>query len=332
MFRKKMYQLLTIVLVVPLISCGGSSVELSYDGPTINLPDFTPGTASPTAVVSIGPIAAHSGLTVNSVVYDTNNATITINGEPGVVDDLRTGYVVAVHGMLDAGWKSGTAERIAFNANVIGPVEGTDPVGRRLAVMGQRVQIGADTRIEPPLDSDALFNLTNGTPVQVSGLPKVDGEIVATHVQIESNLENVQVVGEISDLDYAAMSFRINELSVDYGSTLIMDLPGGAPNEGMVVIARGSLEGSGVLQVSELMSHVDTSEFVTGSLVQLTGFIARYNPGVQLFVNSLDIETAFHTIFHNGLFYDLSLGIKVEIDGRWGIGNRVTAEQLWFLN
>ncbi|PUB90215.1 MAG: hypothetical protein DBP00_00320 [gamma proteobacterium symbiont of Ctena orbiculata] len=332
MFRKKMYQLLTIVLVVPLISCGGSSVELSYDGPTINVPDFTPGTESPTAVVSIGPITAHSGLTVNSVVYDTNSATITINGEPGIVDDLRTGYVVAVHGMLDAGWKSGTAERIAYNANVIGPVEGTNPVGRRLSVMGQSVQIGPDTRFEPPLDSGALFNLTDGTPVQVSGLTNADGEIVATHVQIDPDGENVQVIGEISELDYGAMHFRINGLSVDYGSTLVMDLPGGTPIHGLVVIARGSLDSNGELQVTEMTSHVDTTEFITGSLVQLTGFIMHYNLDTNLFVNGLEIETAFHTIFHNGLFSDLSLGIKVEIDGLWGIGNSVIAEQLWFLN
>lgn len=327
-----MYQLLTIVLVVPLISCGGSSVELSYDGPTINVPDFTPGTESPTAVVSIGPITAHSGLTVNSVVYDTNSATITINGEPGIVDDLRTGYVVAVHGMLDAGWKSGTAERIAYNANVIGPVEGTNPVGRRLSVMGQSVQIGPDTRFEPPLDSGALFNLTDGTPVQVSGLTNADGEIVATHVQIDPDGENVQVIGEISELDYGAMHFRINGLSVDYGSTLVMDLPGGTPIHGLVVIARGSLDSNGELQVTEMTSHVDTTEFITGSLVQLTGFIMHYNLDTNLFVNGLEIETAFHTIFHNGLFSDLSLGIKVEIDGLWGIGNSVIAEQLWFLN
>ncbi|MET0070053.1 MAG: DUF5666 domain-containing protein [Candidatus Thiodiazotropha sp.] len=331
MFRKKIYQLLTIALVIPLISCGGSSVELSYDGSTINVPDFTPGTESPTAVVSIGPITAQSGLTVNGVVYDTNNAAIRINGEPGTVDDLHPGYVVAVHGMLDAGWKSGTAERISYNANVIGPIEDADPAARRLSVMGQRVRIGADTRFEPPLDSDALFNLTVGTPVQVSGLLNVDGEIIATHVQMETDRENVQVIGEISELDYAAMSFRINGLSVDYGGTLIMDLPGGAPNQGMVVIARGSLDSNGELQVSELTSHRNTSEFLNGSLVQLTGFVMHYNPGVQLFVNSLHIETEFHTIFHNGLFSDLSLGIKVEVDGRWGIGNRVIADQLWFV-
>ncbi|MEW7990855.1 MAG: DUF5666 domain-containing protein [Candidatus Thiodiazotropha sp.] len=332
MFRKKIYRLLTIALVIPLISCGGSSMELSYDGTTINVPDFTPGTASPTQVVSIGPITAQSGLTVNSVVYDTGNATIRINGEPGTVDDLHPGYVVAVHGMLDAGWKSGTAERIAYDANVIGPIEEADPAGRRLSVMGQRVQIGADTRFEPPLDSDALFNLAVGTPVQVSGLTNADGEIVATHVQMDPDREKVQVIGKISELDYAAMGFRINGLNVDYGSTLIMELPGGAPGHGMVVIARGSLDSDGELQVSELMSHVDTSGFSAGSLVQLTGFVTRYNPGVRLFVNSLDIETEFHTIFHNGLFSDLSLGIKVEVDGRWGIGNRVIADQLWFLN
>ncbi|MEW8508809.1 MAG: DUF5666 domain-containing protein [Candidatus Thiodiazotropha sp.] len=332
MCRRKIYQLLILVLVVPLISCGGSSVELSYDGPTINVPDFTPATESPTAVVSIGPITTQSSLTVNSVVYETNAAVVTINGEPGIADDLRPGYVVAVHGMLDAGWKSGTAERISYNANVIGPVEGTDPVGRRISAMGQSVRISPDTRFSPPLDADSVFDLTHGTPVQVSGLPNVDGEIVATHVQIGPVRENVQVIGDISALDYGAMRFRINDLNVDYSGTLIMDLPGGTPNQGMVVIARGSLDSDGELQVSELMSHVDTSEFVSGSLVQLTGFVMRHNPGVRLFINSLDIETEFHTIFHNGLFSDLSLGIKLEIDGRWGIGESVIADQLWFVN
>ncbi|MEW8690816.1 MAG: DUF5666 domain-containing protein [Candidatus Thiodiazotropha endolucinida] len=332
MFMQKVYRLLTIVLVVPLISCGGSSVELSYDGPTINVPDFIPPSHSPTTVISIGPITAMSSISVNGATYDTDTATITLNGKPGVPDDLHPGYVVAVYGTLDAGWKSGTAERISFNANVVGPVEGVDPVDRRLSIMGQRVRIDMDTRIAPPLDADSLFNLTIGTTIQVSGLLNVDGEIIATHIQLENGQESFQVIGEVSEIDHGEMTFKINGLTVDYSNTLLMDLPDGAPSRGLVVIARGSLDSDGFLQVAELTSHMQTSEFVTGSLVQLTGFIMRYNLNTELFVNSLGVETAFHTIFHNGLFSDLVLGIKVEIDGRWGIGNSVIAEEIWLGN
>jgi hypothetical protein len=332
MFMQNIFRLLPLLLVVPLISCGGGDVEMSYDGPTINVPDFSPASRTPTAVVSIGPITSLSGITVNSVEYDTSSASVTINGEPAVADQLRPGYVVAVYGTLDAGWKSGTAERISYNANAIGPVEGVDPVGQRLTIMGQSVRIGAETRFTPPLDFDSVFDLPDGTRVQVSGLPNADGEITATHVQVETDSGNAQAVGEISAIDHGSMRFRINELTVDYSRTLIMDLPNGAPNLGMTVIARGSPGKDGELQAFELKDAVDRSNIATDTLVQLTGFVSRYIRNNALFVNGFKVEIEFHTLFHNGMFANLSHGIRVEIDGRWGIGNSMTASEIWFAN
>ncbi|MCU7918536.1 MAG: hypothetical protein KZQ95_09290 [Candidatus Thiodiazotropha sp. (ex Epidulcina cf. delphinae)] len=333
MFRQIIFKLFTLLLVVPLMSCGGSSVELSYEGPTINGPDFSSTTPQlPTAVVSIGPISGLSRLIVNSVAYDTGVAGIRINGKPGVPDDLRVGYVVTINGMLDTAWKSGTADQISFNANIIGPVESVDPVRRRLLIMGQSVWIDADTRFAPPLDLNSLFNLTNGALIQVSGLSDANGEVVATHVQLVTSQKNFQVIGGVSGINFGTQTFRINGLTVDYNSTLVMNLPGGAPSNGMVVIARGSLGTDGELQVSELTSHIDTSEFVTDSRVELTGYIMRYDLDTDFFVNGLSMETEFHTIFHNGMRTDLALGVKIEINGRWSTSDTVIAEAIWFGN
>ena len=331
MCRRIFFKVLVLVLVIPLVSCGGGGIEFNYEGPTFIGPDPSSSTSQlPTDVVSIGPIARLASFAVNGVTYDTRTAGITVNGETGVLSDLNTGYVVIVKGSLETAWTSGTADQISFDANVIGPVESVDPVRRQLLVMGQRVRIDANTRFAPPFDLDALFSVSTGTPLQVSGLSDANGDIIATHVRTVTNRQDYQVIGAVSGIDYGKLTFRINDLTVDYSSALVINLPSGAPSNAMALIARGTLGTDGIFYVSELVNRVDTADFVDDSHIALTGYITRYKSDTDFSVDGLPVTTEFRTIFLNGLRRDLTLGAEVEIDGRWSGSGKVIAETIWF--
>ncbi|MCU7930863.1 MAG: hypothetical protein KZQ90_08685 [Candidatus Thiodiazotropha sp. (ex Codakia rugifera)] len=331
MFRKIIFQLFMLLLVFALVSCGDGSVELSYEGPTINVPDY-PSTTNqlPTAVASIGPMSWLSKMIVNEVVYDTSAAGVTINGETGVLDDLLIGYVVTVNGTLDAAWETGSADLISFNANVVGPIESIDPIGRHLLIMGQSVRIDTDTRYVPPLDSNSLSSLMAGTAVQISGLPDANGEIVVTHMKVSAEQQHFQVIGTVSEINFGELIFKINELTVDYSSAVVLDLPGGAPSNAMEVLARGTLSPNGVFQVSELTTNVKPSEFATDSRIEITGYITRYNSDSDFFINGLRVTTDLRTIFYYGMHNDLTLGARVQVNGRWNGSGKLRAQEIWF--
>lgn len=331
MFKQTIFQLFMLLLTFVLVSCGDGSVELSYEGTTINVPDYPPTTTQlPTAVASIGPISWLSSMIVNGVVYDTSVAGVTINGETGVLDDLLIGYVVTVNGTLDAAWETGSADLISFNASVVGPIESVDPIGRRLLIMGQSVRINTDTRFAPPLGPNSLSSLMAGTVVQISGLPDANGEIVVTHMKLSTEQQDFQVIGAVSEINFGELMFNINGLTVDYNSAIVLNLPGGTPSNAMEVLVRGTLSPNGVFQISELTTNVQPSGFATDSRIEIAGYITRYNSDTDFFINGLRVTTELQTIFYYSMHSDLTLGARVQINGRWSGSDKLVAEEIWF--
>ena len=196
--------------------------------------------------------------------------------------------------------------------------------------MAQSVRIVTDTRFTPPLNPNFLSSLTAGTAVQISGLPNANGEIVATHVKLTTEQQDFQVIGAVSEIDFGELMFKINGLTVDYSSAVVLDLPGGAPSNAMEVLARGALSPNGVFLVSELTTNVQPSGFATDSRIEIAGYIMRYNSDTDFLINSLRVTTELRTIFYYGMGSDLTLGARVQIYGRWSSSGQLVAEEIWF--
>src|SRR5919106_4552124 len=74
----------------------------------------TGGSGSP--VVASGPVTGLGSIVVTGITFNTEDATITVNGQPGSAADLRVGHVVTVRGTLDPRGTVGTAETVVFES------------------------------------------------------------------------------------------------------------------------------------------------------------------------------------------------------------------------
>ena len=220
-----------LLIAAMLTACSGGGVDVSVQGPVIT-PSFPPAQTNE-AIRAHGTITGLGGVTIYNVRYLTNSAMVTYNGNPGALSDLRHGQVVTVHGRIDGGGGVGIANNIYFDANVIGPVDSIDAGNRQLIVMGQTVSVDPDTLFGGGIDVATFAGLPVGGLVEVSGYADSAGVIRATRIDRATAGAEYQLIGQVEDLDLANLLFTVNRLTLDYSAAVLIDLPGGAPANGM---------------------------------------------------------------------------------------------------
>ena len=295
----------SFTLVLSNVSCatlGGNSSA------TVDIID------NDTAVVSaFGAITALSSATVNGIRYDTNATDVAISGQPAQFSDLEFGQVVAVKGDVNFSNATGTADEIGYSATVIGPVESIDVPMKHLIVMGQTVFTNADTVFDSSIDPDTFVGLSVGATAGISGFRNAAGEIIATRIAPDTTSAGVQLIGTVSGVDVVNMLFAMERLTVDYGSAALIDLPGGIPVNGQLVMVLGSLTG-GILAASEIVSVVNVTT-TPGDRSILSGIITRFVSPTDFDLNGFPVTTDANTNFANGVADDLQTDVEVTIDG-----------------
>jgi hypothetical protein len=328
----KLHQLrdLGLVLVALLTACSGSgNVNISADGP--NFPPMPPPIPAPVTedVSAFGVISALNSVTVNGVRYGTDATTVTVNGRLASVSDLKLGQLVSLEGTIEVDRSSGTAHRIDYEPTVVGPVENIDAALGQLIVMGQTVRADADTVFDSSIDPNTFAGITVGSNAQISGFLNASGEFVATRIEPDNASTSLQVIGSVAGLDLANMLFAINRLTVDYSSAVMIDLPGGAPANGMLVMVRGSLA-NGILVVDEILSLYD-GDATVGERIQVSGLITRFQSPNDFSINGFPAFTNANTGFVNGAIDDLAANAQVTIDGKIAAsGDAVRAKTITF--
>lgn len=314
-----------LALLVLLSACSGGGINVSVDGPLIP-PIPTAQTNEP--ITAHGVITGMGGVTINNTRYTTNAATVTINGEPGTLSELRHGQIVTVSGRINADGQSGTANSIHYDANLIGPVENLDAANNRLTVMGQMVLIDSDTQFASSIDPETLTGLPIGSIVQLSGHADAAGAIRATRVEPDDTNAELQIIGKVAGLDIGNLLFSINRLTVDYSGAVLIDLSGSAPTDGMMVKAIGALSGR-LFVVERLVAAPDLAGN-NGQRVQTSGLITRFNSSTDFDINHSAARTDAGTAFLNGDAGDLSLNTELVIDGDFDSGGRISANRVIF--
>ena len=319
--------LLALFVLALLVACSGGNIDVAVGG--VKLP---PGTVPPfpidEPVAAQGVITGFGDVTVNGARYDATNASILIDSNPGTLSDLRLGHVVTVTGRIDAAGLNGQASTIRMQSRVTGPVETVDAGNGRLTVMGQAIRLGPDTRYSDDIDPATLAGLATGDRVRISGYADAAGAIRATRVETAGPTSPLQLVGEVSGLDAANLVFDINQLTVDYGNVVLIDLPGGAPNNGITVRVIGRLS-SGLFVAEQLLSG-PTLTGNAGKRAQLGGIVTRFASIANFEVNDAVVTAGSATTFRNGSHADLRLNAEVTIDGVFGAGGEVRAERITF--
>ena len=317
-------RLLLAGLPTVLLACGGGSGGGNEGGGPIV------GIDRGGVTISQGPINGFGSVIVNGVRYSTTGASITIDDRPGTEADLRAGQVVRVEGTVDATGTSGTARSIAFNDDVEGPVQSIDAAAAQLVVLGQTVQVGRSTSFDDSISPRSLEGLAVGDRVEVSGLVNADGLISATRIERKPALATVEVKGSASAVDSNARRFSINLLTVDYSTAQLSNFAAGAPVNGDLVEAHGSLNAAGVLIATRLERRSASLEGTTDDSADLEGLVTRYVSSVDFDVAGQRVTTTGTTVYQGGVAANLALGANVEVEGGFDANARLIASRIEF--
>ena len=327
--NKFLVRIAGLVSTALLVACSGGGVDVSIEG-NVTAPGIPPlpPLQGNEAIVAHGEITGTGGITINNVRYQAGSATVTVNGNIGTTSDLRLGHIVTLTGRINDDGRTGTADSVRFDANVIGPVEGVDAANEQLVIMGQTVTTESETMFGAGIDASTYAGLSVGAIAQVSGYADTAGTIRATRIDLAANGAELQLVGEVAQLDLANLLFRINRLPVDYSNAVLVDVPGGAPTNGMGVMVIGTLS-AGLFEVERLVAApgVDGS---TGRRVQLAGVVTRFASTTDFDVNRATIRTDAGTQYQNGVVGDLALNTEVVVDGTFASNGRITADDITF--
>ena len=193
--------------IAMLTACGGSS-----------------STPSGSAGTTVGVVTGFGSVYVNGVEYETDSASIDIDGVSSIETSLGIGDVVVLRGSVNADGTTGNATSISCSDELEGYVLDlsglVNGVGT-IIVMGQSVSITLDT----VFDSDTLISISElrvNDIVEVSGFADGIGSILATRIETKDSQDNdldVELKGLIVSLDETAMTFNIGDLIIDYSES-----------------------------------------------------------------------------------------------------------------
>jgi len=297
---------LSAALVLP--GCGGGSETVAgIDGR---------GNPTPAVgVVSKGAITGFGSVIVNGVEFDTSNALFGIDGRGGTQLDLAVGDVVVIEGTVNEDGTSPTANSVTFDDAVEGPISAIDLAAQTLTSLGQLVRVDADTSFDDSISPASLDGLNVDDVVEVSGFFLADGSIGATRIELKPAGGELEITGIVNDV--AGTTLEINGFVVDFTNAMVENFPGGSPEIGQRVEAKGdALGGMGQLLATRVeFKGNDFGE--DGDRAEIEGFITRFDVATptDFDVEGVPVMTTALTVFENGTSVDLALNRKVEVEG-----------------
>lgn len=301
------------VAALLLTACGGGSGS----APTALAPPNATGAAAIQPISSFGAISAFGSVVVNGVRFDISSATLSKNGAPATQAELAVGQMALVHGSADSNGGNGHADRVDVEAAVLGNVASIDTANNKLVVLGQTIVVSANTSFSASISSGGLSGLAAGDYIEVSGNTAATGDLNATRIEKETGTA-FQVLGTIAALDSTGHTFKINALTVNYGSATLDAFATGHPANGDVVIIRGTTFTAATTTLTAtrvLPSTVDPRSIAGHDAIEQEGLITRFASATDFDVAGKKVTTNSSTIFHDGSAADLAMNAKVEVRG-----------------
>jgi len=290
--KKKLLAASIAASITMLSACGGSG---SATDPAV-------GSSS-----TVGVITGFGSIYVNGVKYETDSASVDIDGKSSYETYLGIGDVVVLKGTVNADGITGTATSVSCSDELEGYVLDLsgliDGVGS-INVMGQNVTINLDT----VFDSDSLAfisELSINDIVEVSGFADGNGNILATRLETKDADEDIELKGLVNNLDVTAMTFTIGDLTIDYSSAA--EVPSNLDNSLYVEVKTetalsGNLTDGFVLSASKVEIEDDGDMDIDGDEgdeIEIQGLVSdvtatsfRFN-GQLVEFSSLDIDDDF---------------------------------------
>jgi hypothetical protein len=277
-----------------------------------------------TGSFSSGAITGFGSIIVNGVRFDDSQARIT--DDDGVVhnpDDLKLGMVVSITASTITTGVSGssaTATSITFGSELRGPI--TSISGQALVVLGQTVQVGADTVFDDGIIG-GLAGLLVGQIIEVHGfIDPSTNQILATRIERDATAATLKLQGQVQSLDTTAKTFTIGSLTISFAGIAAAALPANLANGLVVQVVLAPSPATGTRTALSVRSEAQQVEDHADA--ELEGTVTAFTSVTSFSVNGVAVD-ASKASFPNGNTA-LKLGARVEVKGSTVTGVLVATE------
>lgn len=302
------------------------------------------GSGTAAKIRTTGVITGFGSVYVNGVEYMTSaDTTYTLDDSSGDEDGLAVGMIVTIEGSVNEDGTTGTATEVAFSDDVEGPITSVsiaaDETGT-LSVLGQSVTITADTHFESnDVSVTTLAQLAVGHVVEISGFTSGAGTIVATHVELKKlTLEagdEIEVKGTVAGLDTTAKTFMLGDLTVNYGTAELSDIPTSGLANGLYVEVKSTdgFNASNQLVASKVELEGDGKpgmDAEDGDEVELQGIVTAKTSDTEFTLNAQSIRITDDTEFEHGDASMIAVDVKLKVEGTMDANGVLIADEIEF--
>ncbi len=262
----------------------------------------------------IGPIETQGDVVVDGVDFDASAAAITLSGQSANAGDMQLGMIAIVQGTISG--NAGTATTVAVEEVVKGEVEAIVDAST-MTVQGQTVHVDENTVFGPGINPASLAGIVVTNLLEIYGFVKGPGTVLATRVERENALSELQLVGFVENHSLGAQTFTVGAQVVDYSGADTTDLPGGVPANGQLVKVEGltALSPMNELVATEVKLEDNDELNDDADDAEVEGVVTQVVSPTEFFIGAQRVQTTAQTVFEGGTPADLVVGIRIDVDG-----------------
>jgi hypothetical protein len=273
------------------------------------------GTGAPVQSFSSGPITGLGSIFVNGVRYD--DALASVVDDEGVAQPrgaLKLGMTVAVEAgpiSIDAASQDrrAVASKIQFGNAIQGPVEAVDAVAGTLTVLGQPVQVDADTLLQGLPSGIAALNA--GDLLEIHALlDPGTGVYTATRIERAASLAQYKLRGVVAGLDLVAKTLRIGGATISYTGD-----PSSLANGVIARVKLGTTQQAGAWPL--IQAALAGNPIPDRAETEIEGFITDFASLASFKVNGTPVNAGgAGVVIRKGSAGQLANSVRVEIEGQ----------------
>ncbi len=311
------------VLALALAGCGGGGGSGSASAPAQSAPP-PPASSTPQPVTTVAPISGFGSVFVAGVEFETDSAEVEVEDNLSSESELALGMRVRVEGSVNDDGVTGSADRVVYEAELVGPVGSTPIVendGETLRFNAFGVQVVAERTVTSFDGSDPAFSfdtLAQGDIVEVSGaFNRVANVLEATRIELRPPGTTEAIVsGSVENLDAAGTSFTLDGVTVLIDGNTDLTRVDGQLADGDDVRVRGDLQADGSVLATVIRTRrgeIAEAQVAANAEVELEGVIESNDGAGNLVVSGQPVDASNATLSPSGAA--LSEGRKVEVEG-----------------
>jgi hypothetical protein len=176
-----------------------------------------------------GAISGFGSVIVNGVHYESDSASVTLDGHSGTVGQLKVGEVVHLKAGIDA---QGIAHAQTIDQGRLaqGVVQAVDVAAGTLTIAGQAIRVDNATLFDASIPGGSLAGIAVGDRIEVHGFVSASGEALATRIEKADVGDNeIEVTGPLTALDTVAKRCAVGTQVVDYSTAMLEGFPASGP-------------------------------------------------------------------------------------------------------